>query len=189
MKKYPLPAWANPLLQGLTFWIGYKKQQYRHYPLSEGALIGEAVNLIYSNIALPEKLKCEVMYKDLQPSVSSLKNRRADIIISDAENTKYVIEVKREQSSKTKIKEDLIKLAEAKKSMPNTRCFLLLVSQRKRPEKYVKEDGDGVDGKIVEENYSLRVRRVCKAASTFKNSNSANYACLIEVEPNLTGKK
>lgn len=57
-----LPKWIDPLLQGLTYWIGYKKQLYPHHPLSEGAIVGESQNLIYSRLEKAQKLHCEYPY-------------------------------------------------------------------------------------------------------------------------------
>jgi hypothetical protein len=44
------PKWAERALQGLAFWIGCRHSLYAHYPLSEGALVAEACNLIYANL-------------------------------------------------------------------------------------------------------------------------------------------
>lgn len=50
----PLPSWIITSLQGLAFWIGYKRALYRDYPLSEGALVTELRSLIHAN--LPDEL-------------------------------------------------------------------------------------------------------------------------------------
>lgn len=42
----PSPEWTDSLLQRLAYWIGYKKQYYRFYPLSEDAIVGETLSLL-----------------------------------------------------------------------------------------------------------------------------------------------
>jgi len=183
MVENKIPNWANPLLQGLSYWLGYKKQLFKHYPLSEGAIIGEAVHLIYANISEKDQLYCEVMYKTLNKKLQvSMGNQRADVVIKNKTDTNCIIEVKRIQATERLIEDDFLKLSRAKSEMPNTRCFLLLVAQGRRPSNYVNEDGVAIRGFIHGGNYKLKVRRVCKASDTFKKIDNANYACLIEVQ-------
>jgi hypothetical protein len=178
-----LPKWAEPLLQGLSYWLGYKKQLYRHYPLSEGAIIGEALHLIYSNIGEGEKLECEVMYKMLNKNINHMGNAREDIVIKNPNDIPiHVIETKRSIAPNAAIIDDFKKLANAKSKFPNCHFYLLLVAQGRRPSNYVNEDGVAIKGFIHGVNYKLKVRRVCKASDTFKKIDNANYACLIEVQ-------
>ena len=63
-----------------------------------------------------------------------------------------------------------------------TRCFLLLVSQGMLPKQFVNaKTGKAVTKEIVAENYVAKVRRVCKATSSFEKKKNAHYSCLIEV--------
>jgi len=133
-----LPKWAEPLLQGLSYWLGYKKQLYRHYPLSEGAIIGEALHLIYSNIGEGEKLECEVMYNMLNENINHMGNARADIVIKNPNDIPiHVIETKRSIAPNAAIIDDFKKLANAKSKFPNCHFYLLLVAQGRRPSNYV----------------------------------------------------
>jgi hypothetical protein len=176
-----LPSWTEPLLQGITFWLGYKKQLYRHYPLSEGAIIGEACHLVYANILEIDSLICEIMYKKM--GVKDAGQTRADLVIIDkaTQKEKVIIEVKRNSASLKLINEDLKRLADVKRKKHNVRCFLLLVSQSSKPKTFVNHNGMAVKKTIPFADFHADVRRVCKATGSFKGKNSAHYACLIEV--------
>lgn len=155
--------WTVPLLQGLTFWLGYKEQLFPNYPLTEGAIVGEAVQLInghlFNNI---EKLKYEIMYKTL--GVEHSGNIRADLVIceksklkTESDRVKIVIEVKKNVNKKL-IQEDFVRLLKLKNLDKGNkiRCFLLLVSQGEKPQFYVTNLGKGynkelyidIDGKV-----------------------------------------
>lgn len=181
INKKDLPSWSEPLLQGIAFWLGYKKQLYRHYPLSEGAIIGEACHIIYANISESDSLICEKMYKAM--GVRGAGQTRADLVIIDkvTQNEKVIIEVKRNGASVKLINDDLKRLAEVKKTKKNVRCFLLLVSESLRPKSFVNDNGMAVKKTIRFADFHANVRRACKATGSFRGKDSAHYACLIEV--------
>ena len=179
MKWEAPPFWTENLLQGSAFWMGYKTQLYRHYPLTEGAIVGEAVSLISGTLKEGHKLECEVMYKNLNVSTNSQK--RADLVIKNNDSIEAVIEVKRAKSSNKKVEEDFKRLAKFHESNPSSRCFLLLVSQKFKPTNYINEKGEAVLTVVNGDNYIAKVRRACKAATSFKSKENAHYSCLIEV--------
>ncbi|WP_157473395.1 hypothetical protein [Eudoraea adriatica] len=174
------PNWTENLLQGTSFWMGYKTQLFRHYPLTEGAIVGEAVSLIKGSLKDNFTLDCELKYKNL--NVPKLGKKRADLVIKNNGIIDSVIEVKRAKSSNKEVTKDFIRLAQCHKENPSVRCFLLLVSQKFRPSKYVMEDGKAILNEIIDEKYIAKVRRACKAASSFESKKSAHYSCLIEVK-------
>ena len=65
-----LPEWSEKALQGLAFWIGHRHSLYPNYPLAEGALVGEACNLIQANLRADQILLCEEQYSRLMPGGS-----------------------------------------------------------------------------------------------------------------------
>lgn len=172
------PKWTERVLQGAAFWIGYKSQLY-HYPLTEGAIVGEAASLLNSKLKNGYILECEQMYKDL--NVPDPGQTRADLVIKESERIDTVIEVKRAKSPNKKVSEDFKRLAMCHKANPDSRCFLLIVSQGFRPKKYITEEGKAILEEIKGKGYKAKVRRACKAASSFKSKDRAHYACLIEV--------
>lgn len=81
----PWPSWAEQALQGLAYWIGHRHALYRHYPLSEGALVAETCNLIHAHLKRGELLLCEERYKRLVPEgnfPAGLGSKsRADLVV------------------------------------------------------------------------------------------------------------
>jgi hypothetical protein len=194
------PTWAERALQGLAFWIGQRHALYRDYPLSEGALVAEACNLIYANLSRDEVLLCEEQYSRLVPHghwpTGFGQRSRADLVVvvgiyktraAESDNlvpyAKEVIEVKRGSAPGSMIDQDLKRLAALKAANPQVRALLFLVSEARRPRRFVSTEGRALLGKhaIPSTLSHYRVRRACKAAAAFSGTESAHYACIIEV--------
>ena len=65
--------------------MGHRQALYRGYPLSEGALVAEASNLIFANLSPEERLLCEVQYSHLALPDSWTTARgeiRADLVVA-----------------------------------------------------------------------------------------------------------
>jgi hypothetical protein len=181
-----LPLWSDPVLQGLSYWIGYKKQYFDTHPLSEGAIVSETLALIQSNLDKQFQLTCEIPYKKLGMTIDN--DSRADIVIMEDSRPKYVIEVKKAEAGKSVIDNDLKRLSELKLQLPEVVCYLLLVSQNSKPKRFVNDQGRANEKKTTIEKVKFKTRRVCKAVNSFNNERaktSAHYACLIEIEPHL----
>lgn len=94
-KLQPLPDWLTTSLQGLAFWISYKRALYRDYPLSEGALVTELRTLIHANLSDEHFLKCEVAYSKLvtkgtiRPKIIAGRVR-VDLVIATASESKKI---------------------------------------------------------------------------------------------------
>jgi hypothetical protein len=194
------PAWAEKALQGLAFWIGHRHALYRDYPLSEGALVAEACNLIYANLEHGAVLLCEKQYSrllpvGLWPERLGLRSRADLVVASDITKAeadesdslvpyaKAVIEVKRGSAPREQIDDDLRRLAVLKAANPNVRALLFVVSEARRPQRFVSAEGRAILGKhdIPASGSHYRVRRACKAAAAFSGTETAHYACIIEV--------
>lgn len=194
LKKWP--TWASQALQGVTYWIGHRRCLYPHYPLSEGALVAEICNLINANLSDNFSLKCEVLYssivrRDEEPTELTVR-ARADLVIvekekgsDDAPITRFLIEVKRAAAPRAQIDADLRRLLVARCTLPDIRAFLFIISEARRPTRFVNEEGMSVRGKqpIPQSRGYFRVRRTWKAAHAFTKRERAQYACLIEVYP------
>lgn len=190
LKKHP--KWVDRALQGVTYWMGHRRCLYRDYPLSEGALVAEVCNLIYANLPEHLQLLCEVQYssfvnRDPMPEILEGKIR-ADLVVAeiparsgDEPIPKYIIEVKRASASKAQINADLSRLAAAHRLRPDIQAFLFVISEAKRPSRFVHEEGHSLLGehKIPKFDGYYRVRRTWKAAHAFKKRERAQYACLI----------
>lgn len=181
--KNTSPKWIDPVLQGLAYWIGYKKQFYHGHLINEGAIVSEALSLLSVNIEPVQKIYCEEMYSKIVSGIN--RKERADLVIYKNDKIEFVIEVKRFESGKNLIDADLKKLARIKNGNIEIRCFLLLVSQKSIPFLFVNENGVAYRStlSIPNSKFSSKVIRVCKAANSFHEDAylKANYACLIEI--------
>lgn len=196
----PWPKWAEQALQGLAFWIGHRHALYRHYPLSEGALVAETCNLIHAHLGDGELLLCEQQYKRLVPVrtlpvgfgsksradlvvISGIDSKEAKAMTTLAEFAVAVVEVKRYSAPKAQIDYDLQRLAMLKVAVPKVRALLFVVSEAKRPSRFVSQDGRAILGAtpIPGSQGHYRVRRACKATAAFSGKETAHYACIVEV--------
>ena len=81
--------WLEHALQGLAFWIGHRHSLFKDYPLSEGALVAEACNLIQANLPHDLVLMPECMYKNLVSTHTRVEGvgnmARADMVLCGSE--------------------------------------------------------------------------------------------------------
>ncbi|MDZ7663154.1 hypothetical protein [Thiohalophilus sp.] len=186
-------------LQGLAFWVGYRRSYFRDYPLAEAALIAETCNLIQSKITDAQVLRPEVLYRRLADT--SMKDElrdlwRADLAILDAaypnpyqdnvwDAVHFIFEVKRGSSPKAEIDQDLRRLFHFKEvCRSGARAFLIVVSEAKLPKRFVdpKKGKSKLHGHPIPGTTGVyHVRRTVKAASSFDRKETANFACICEV--------
>lgn len=200
-KLKPIPTWVTTALQGLTFWVGYKRSLYRDYPLSEGALVTELRSLMHANLPDDLFLKCEVGYSHLvksQPRPAPIAGRtRADLVVAAKVESKeksgrillsptHVFEFKRSGAPAREIDKDLRRLAAFQAARPAARAFLVVLSEAGRNDRFVTEEGKTRLGKhlVPEMSATYHIRRTVKAASAYTNTDSANYATIVEVLAN-----
>jgi len=181
MKRNKLPNWVDSTLEGLAYWLGYNHELFHQYPLSEGAITAEVLRLISRKLEGPERVDCEVMIKNIIGNGLGFNQERVDIVIKNEGIIIAAIEVKRYQATRAMIDSDLHRLSEIKRNTPDISCFLLLASEKKRPKEFVNESGESIKKLEMDYPFKVAVRRVCKAGSSFRNYDAANYACLIEV--------
>jgi hypothetical protein len=147
-----------------------------------------------------ELLLCEQPYKRLVPQGTEIKTlgakSRADLVVvsgitsdqaksapSLTPHLRAVIEVKRASAPKAQIDYDLQRLALLKAVAPQTQALLFLVSEARRPKRFVLPEGRAIRGEHVIPGCgaTYRVRRACKATAAFSGKETAHYACIIEV--------
>ena len=191
--------WLEHALQGLAFWIGHRHSFFNDYPLTEGALVAEACNLIQANLPHPFILLPECMYKNLVAPKTKIENvtgnSRADLVICDEgaklagrekninQHVKFIIEVKRGSAPQAEINRDLIRLHNYLKVANNgARAFLFVMSESSAPRRFVKNGKSWLGAHPIPNcSGNFRVRRTVKAASSFSGKETAHYVCLIEV--------
>ena len=168
--------------------------------------MAETCNLIYANLDKDKRLLCECQYQDLLPAGHSLEvvraRSRADMVVvrrptekqvdgtgSLVDNLEAVIEVKRASPGGAQIDNDLQRLAEVKAAVPKVRAFLFVVSEARRPMRFVSRNGRAILGATEIPGATYRVRRACKASAAFNGRETAHYACIIELGPNRVSQR
>lgn len=158
-----VPEYIVNAMQGLAYWIGYKKCLYNYYSLSELAIVSEFSSLLQSGANQNEIVLCERQYcnffteKNIPKDVNK---QRADLTVAELENfgsevhcvladenkqkigflrdkAKVVFEVKLHSSSKTLINDDIQWLKKIKDANESIVTYLLLVSENEIPEEFV----------------------------------------------------
>ena len=186
-------GWLEEALQGLAFWIGYNRAFYFGYHLHEGALVASARSLIQANMPSDLILYSEWHYKLLVPEKNEDRlndtkdNNRADFVICSKPRFKigrecnisnfvqFVFEVKRGTVDNSHFDKDILRLKCYLSASDNdSRAFLLVISEKHRPSKFVNEgDGKAIMGKqCIEDEVCYKVRRVLKAAHSFEKKRS-----------------
>ncbi|WP_299776852.1 hypothetical protein [uncultured Roseobacter sp.] len=194
------PRWAEKALQGIAFWIGHRRSIYEGYDLSEGAIVAEICNIVYAHLSDGQILRCEVPLSEISPSSINIPSRgrppSADIVIqrktsgasikgttSNKYTTEYVVEVKRASAQKNDINKDIERLADVKACNPEIGAFLIIVSEARRPDRFVTQSGNArrKREKIEEKSQLYIPRRAKKAGHSFSRIEKAHFACLVEV--------
>ena len=189
------PYWLKRALLGVCFWMGHRRSLYREYPLGESAMVAELCNLLFANLPTGMKLVCEVQYSKLleltEKETEFTEKSRVDLCIcgpvrkgdDPLDKVAFALEVKRGSASATSIESDLRRLLQMKEAQPHIRAFLLLISEKKRPIRYVTSQSFAVKRKlpIKGSNGHCRVRAVMKAVPAIKSLDNAHYGCAIEV--------
>jgi len=193
-----IPHWLTTSLQGLVFWIGYKRSLYKDYPLSEGALVTELRSLIHANLPDELFLKCEVGYsklcKGLARPAPIAGRTRADFVVAskvESDNSpkgwkyipQYVCELKRSEAPARLIDQDIKQLAAFQSVRPGARSFLIVLSETTRHDRFVTEKGTTRVATHAVPGFAgtYSVRRTLKAASAYTNRDIANYGTIVEV--------
>jgi hypothetical protein len=95
---------------------------------------------------------------------------------------KFIIEVKRAAAPVAQINADLRRLAAARKALRDVRAFLFVISEAKRPSRFVDKKGISISGKRkIPQSDGHYTVRTWKAAHAYTKRDKAQYACLVEV--------
>src|ERR1039457_516315 len=189
------PWWLRRALLGTCFWIGHRRSLYRGYPLGESAMVAELCNLLFANFPPGLKLVCEVKYSRLlaipDQETEFTEKSRVDLCVcgplrkgdEPLEKVQYVLEVKRGSASTAALNDDLRRLSELKMARPKVRAFLLLVSERRLPTRFVTPKSFAGKKKLPTPKTTAPCyfRAVINVFSAVKSLQNAHYACSIEV--------
>ena len=191
------PPWLRSSLQGLAFWVGYRRSIYSAHELSEGALAAELCNLLHAHLPESLRLSCEEPYSKFLPAGVVRKEvgakARVDLSIwerclpknSDRyrQRPRYAIELKRASAAKSLIDQDLRRLAYIVEESQGIRGILCLASEGKRPKRFVTNRGvrSIAEISLPGTNCVYQVIDVRKASHVYDDRNLGQYCCAIEV--------
>lgn len=199
----PIPDWAAPALQGLTYWLGSQHTLGLAANISEGAIAWELIRQVFTHNLADRYVEAEVFYKHI-PELNQhgeLKNsrERADLVIANTQRSdrsasysigdvEAAIEIKHSRSRKDLIWKDIDYLSEQRAKHPELRAFLIYASINERPSDFTDDTGAAITprNRRTPNGSRYRVRRVCRATHIIPSKNkkaSGHYAILIEVAP------
>lgn len=178
--------------------MGHRRALYRKYPLGEAAMVAELCNLLFANLPTGLKLVCEVQYSKLleipDKETEFTERSRVDLCVcgplkkgeEPLDKVQCVLEVKRGSASNTAVDDDLRRLLEIKRARPSVKAFLLLISEGKRPSRFVTDKSFALRKKlsIPKTDGHCYVRAVMKAIPAVNSLDNAHYGCAIEVLSN-----
>jgi hypothetical protein len=190
-----VPPWLKRALLGVCYWMGHRRSLYREYPLGEAALVAELCNLLFANLPPGLKLVCEVQYSkfvEVQEHESEFTEKsRVDLCVCGPicegdellNHVTFALEVKRGSASSASVDGDLRRLLQMRRARPEIRAFLLLISEQRRPTRFVNPRSFAVKKKILIEHTDghCRVRTVMKAVPLIRSLDRAHYGCAVEV--------
>ena len=84
-----VPEYIVNAMQGLAYWIGYKKCLYNYYPLSECAIVSEFSSLLQSGANEDEIVLCERQYCNFfteENIPEDVDGKRVDLTVAELEN-------------------------------------------------------------------------------------------------------
>lgn len=154
------------ILQGLAFWVAYKKQYFKNYHFSEGALTSELYTLI--NAFKPDHFQiiAECHYSRMFPYIKNDelgRKKSVDILlykkpITEKKNTNnkkksqekkkskdfkipkeanlFLLEVKKMESKQSEIVKDFEKIHDYLKTNSKARGFIILLNQEHRKKSF-----------------------------------------------------
>lgn len=208
---FKVPFYISNAMQGLAYWIRYRRSLYKYYSLSEYVVVAEFCTLLQAKLNTKEFVLCEKQYRNfLLTPPSDLEKSRIDITIAEISKNskikkdelfstnnkqengflkdvaKVVFEVKMYDSHED-LKKDFKRLKKIKKeNKDKVITYFMLVSENKLPVEFVDaETGRQLaDIKKYKENeYRLNVVMVKKALGGYgkKALSKGTFICLIEV--------
>ena len=159
-----VPRYIWNAMQGLAYWIGYKKRLYQYYSLSESAIVTELCSLLQAGLNNNEVVLCERQYRNFfkkKKLPNDLEKCRMDLTIAEISEessitkseliddsnkkkdallkglAKVVFEVKLLDSPQNLKDIDFESLKKVKDENSNIITYFLLVSENKLPNKFV----------------------------------------------------
>ena len=181
MKKH-LRSPLEHMLQGLAYWLAYKRETVK-YLITEHEAVGEAIQILESQLASGYKIVKEFPYCKVCSKYSV--HQHADVaIINPQGECDCIIEFKIAGSTNGGYKADIKKMANVKKDCPDIDCYVVILYSQSCnidvPKNLVDGNGKAIKKPIPMNSTKIRVRRVCNAVCS-KNAKKMKKTICIEL--------
>lgn len=170
------------MLQGLAYWLAYKRETVK-YLITEHEAVGEAIQILDSHNTSGYKVIKEFPYSKVCSKYSV--HQHADVaIINPQGECECLIEFKIAGSTNGGYKSDIKKMANVKKECPDIDCYVVILYSQScsvgAPQKLVDNEGKAIKKPIPMGSNKIRVRRVCNAVCS-KNATKMKKTICIEL--------
>ena len=174
------------MVQVMAYWIAYSCEA-NAIKFTEAEAVGEMARILQNKLSFPAKIKREVSYKSICPTIKG--NQRADLAIYCNNICQCLIEVKLSEDANGGYKSDIRKLSQVKLLAKEIDCYVILLYRKScgidAPKKLVSNDGKALRQTLdFQTNKNscnkIRVRRVANAI-TNKDAQKMKRVICIEV--------
>lgn len=170
------------MVQGLAYWVAYKWETSA-VKFVEAEAVGEAANILFNRIPFPVKIKREVDYRIICPSIK--KSQRADLGLFYNNQCKCLLEFKLSENTNGGYEADIEKLMQVKALNSDIDCFVVLIYRHScsLTEPYFLCNGRASKSDIVNTTkkglkYKIRVRKVGNAISSLSKDTMKKVVCI-----------
>ena len=181
MKKH-LKSPLEHMLQGLAYWLAYKRETVK-YLITEHEAVGEAIQILQSQLAPDYKIVKEFPYGKVCDKYSV--HQHADVAVLNSQGgCECLIEFKIAGSTNGGYKSDIKKMVNVKKDCSDIDCYVVILYSQSCtagvPRGLVDNNGKAIKNPDPIDSTKIRVRRVCNAVSS-KNATKMKKTVCIEL--------
>ena len=181
MKKH-LRSPFEHMLQGLAYWLAYKRETVK-YLITEHEAVGEAIQILQSQLVSGYKIKREFSYNKVCGKYSV--HQHADVAILNSQGEcDCLIEFKIAGSTNGGYRSDIKKMINVKNECPDIDCYVVILYCQSCsvgvPQKLVDSKGKAIKNPAPIYSTKIRVRRVCNAVCS-KNAKKMKKTICIEL--------
>jgi len=198
--------WTEDAFQAISYWLGYQRKRFRHYPIREIAVVTELAALLHAPAARQRlRIECErafpLVLGAAPDAIPDYRQKRVDIAAGPASGSAtHVIEVKVpgkiECHGTPSCAEDLHRLTWLKQQKPSVEVRLALVTESAIPPGWLSDSGRVLrtEQKLLD-GAVFRVRRVFRALPLLPKFDGENGRlslnrgpCVVLLEPSFEGQ-
>ena len=167
------------MLQGLVYWLTYKRETYKCQVI-EADVVMEAVQILQAYLPHCFKLVREYPYRNIS---QGLGRKYADLaILNNNGDCECLMEFKLADSTNGSYTKDITKMSGVKAFQGNIDCYSIIVFRKStplnEPKNLVLHDGKARRVVFYEGSQKYKVKRVCNAVSSHTATTMKKVICL-----------